>query len=50
MLFQVSFRVFETSRIFSESFKGVYKKFMEVSRQFRGNLKGVSRKFQGCFK
>ena len=36
-------RVFEVSRMFPVSFKGVYKKFQEI-------LKGVSRKLQECFK
>ena len=47
MVFQECFknvlRVFEVSRMFPVSFKGVYKKFQEI-------LKGVSRKLQECFK
>ena len=47
MVFQEYFknvlRVFEVSRMFPVSFKGVYKKFQEI-------LKGVSRKLQECFK
>ena len=43
----------EVFRVFTESSKGVLKKFRgclkEVSRKIQGNFKGVSRKFQGCF-
>ena len=41
--FKKVLRMFEVSRMFQSSFKGVYKKF-------KGSLKGVSRKLQECFK
>ena len=47
-------RVFEVSRMFPVSFKGVYKKFQEiskdVSRKLQECFKEVSGKFQRCFK
>ena len=41
--FKKVLRVFEFSRMFPVSLKGVYKKF-------QGNFKGISIKFRGCFK
>ena len=42
------------SRMFQESFKGVYRKvqgcFQEVSRVFKESFKSVSSKFQGNIK
>ena len=47
-------RVFDVSRMFLVSFKGVYKTFQGslkgVSRKLRECLKEVSGKFQRCFK
>ena len=46
--------MFEVSRVFQRSFKGVYRKFQgcfkEVSKVFQGSFKNVSRKFPGNFK
>ena len=52
--FKKVLRVFEVSRMFQVSFKGVYRKFQgcfqKVSRVFQGSFKSVSRKFQERFK
>jgi len=43
-------RVFEVSRMFPVSFKGVYKKFQGSVKGLQGSFKSVTRKFQGNFK